>query len=593
MKRILLSLISLLLILSMLLVGCNDTASSDNGGNNTPNTDNGGNTTPPPATDTTFTKTESYMPSAVFTQMKTYFEGTTTGFYPYDDRTNAPFVSTDVFAISDCVVKSITIPVFSTGKADEDGDFTFSIYIVPNDWASLRTELADPADPIVVKINAEEYELAENSLIRKFIKVDLTEYEIELSDKETLGFSHKDDTLIPARVLVKGTETVNGIAQKYAPAKYLIDNWDVVGYYYHDRSDDSFTYIDNSLFFDFELERTWESEAVYNALIAKQAEDEADYAMKIAAIKNAYAGKTISVLGDSISTFNGITNNATLGLNDNPVYSKYTLGAAVYTYERTYWGKLAFEAGMELNIINSWGGGKVYGWNKVVNETTGKSYNFNDCMLRRSYNLAKDGNAPDLILLNYGINDMSGSYSSIQATTSSAYTGNLATGNLYQRLTDPNKTKTDKEIVAEWFAEVEAYAAQGGYDPNDPSTITFTPTANTSSGKSHIYTCWEAAYALSLQNIKRLYPEADVYCITLPDRNHNSSTQPRLDKANLLIRALAEYFELGFVDQSESGVTRANCIMYAADETGLHPNGKGHAALTKAIVDAIYEDLTK
>jgi hypothetical protein len=368
------------------------------------------------------------MPSEVFTQMKTYFESTTTGFYPYDDRTNAPFVSTDVFAISDCVVKSITIPVFSTGKADEDGDFTFSIYIVPNDWASLRTELADPADPIVVKINAEEYELAENSLIRKFIKVDLTEYEIELSDKETLGFSHKDDTLIPARVLVKGTETVNGKSEKYAPAKYLIDNWDVVGYYYHDRSDDSFTYIDNSLFFDFELERTWESEAVYNALIAKQAEEQADYAMKIAAIKNAYAGKTISVMGDSISTFNGITNNATLGLADNPVYSKYTLGAAVYTYERTYWGKLAFEAGMELNIINSWGGGKVYGWNKVVNETTGKSYNFNDCMLRRSYNLAKDGNAPDLILLNYGINDMSGSYSSIQAATSSAYSGNLATG---------------------------------------------------------------------------------------------------------------------------------------------------------------------
>ncbi len=578
MKRILLSLLAILMALSMILVGCNEEPPTPDNPNPPDNGNNGEQN--PPAQTTTFTKTENYMPAEVFTQMKAYFEGTEKGFEACSDRTSAPYVGTDLYAITNCTVKSITIPVFSTGKADKNGNFTFSIYVVPNDWSSLRTAITDPDEPIVIEINAEEYGLEESKLIRKFIKVDLTDYDITLSAGETLGFSHADDTLIPARVLTKGYVTNGTTKGKYAPAKYMIDEWDVVGYYYCDTTDQSFAYIGNSLFFDFELERTWESEAVYNAqLAAKQAAD-ADYAAKLAAVKAAYAGKSLSLIGDSISTFNSVTNDSALGLGDNPAYSQYTLGGTIYDYTKTYWGKLCADTDMELCVINSWGGGKVYGW---PNKYEGK-----DGMLLRSYNLAKGGKAPDLILLNFGINDMGGGYSSAQEPTSSAFTGDLPTGNLYQRLTAANKTKTDKEIVAEWFAEVETYAAQGGFDPADPRTITFN-----NNNKSNIYTCWEAAYALSLQNIKRLYPDAEVFCITLPDRNHTSSTQPRLTRANLLISALAEYFELGLVDQSESGITRENCMMYSSDGTGLHPNGKGHAALTKVIVEALYENLQK
>ena len=573
MKRILLSLLALLLALSMLLVSCNEEPPTPDG--NTPPADNGEQN--PPAGETAFTKTESYVPSAVYAQMKAYFEGSEKGFEACSDRAAAPYVSTDLYAITDCTVKSITIPVFSTGKVDEDGNFTFSIYVIPNDWASLRTAITEPDEPIEIKINAAEHGLEASKVIRKFIKVDLSAYKIKLSNKETLGFSHKDDTIIPARVLTKGTDAIT--KEKYVPAKYMIDNWDVVGYYYCDTSDKSFTYIDNSLFFDFELERTYESEATYTALQAAKAQDDADYAKKLAAVKAAYNGKFLSVMGDSISTFNTITNDKALGLGDNPTYSKYTLGGAVYTYERTYWGGLAAGADMDLCVINSWGAGMVYGREK---------YAYKDGMLLRSYNLANGTQKPDVILLNYGINDMGSSYSSAQDESSSKFTGNQFSGDLYQRLTATNKTKTDKQIVADWFAEVESKAAMGGFDANDPSTITYN-----SKHVSNIYTTWEAAYALSLQNIKRLYPDAEIFCITLPDRNHDSSTQPRLSKANVLIRAIAEYFEVGFVDQANSGITRENCMMYSSDETGLHPNGKGHAALTKAIVEAIYERLPK
>ena len=573
MKRILFSLLALTLVLSMLLASCNKTPPADD-------PDNNDDSQTPPAEVTTYERTDNYMPADIYAQMKAYFESEEAGFYPYEDRTNAPFVSTDMYTLSNCKVKSITIPVYSTGKLDKEGSFTFSIYILPNDWAMLKEELKAPADPIVVKINAAEHGLTENTTaIRKFITVDLTPYGINLSASETLGFSHTDDTLMAARVLTKGT-TSNGVSNvKYTPAKYMIDNWDVVGYYYHDREADSFSYIDYSLLFDFELERSYESEEAYNAMIAAQEQADAEYAAKIAAVKAAYSGKTISVMGDSISTFNTITNDASLGLGDNPTYSKYTLSATVYTYERTYWGKLASLAGMELGVINSWGAGKVYGNSR---------YECNDNMLLRSYNLARNGEDPDLILLNYGINDMSGSYSSAQDTSSSRYSGTLSTGNLYQRLTAKDKTKTDKEIVGEWFAEVKAEAESSGFKWDDPSTITFT-----SNFKSNIYSCWEAAYALSLYNIQRLYEDAEIVCVTLPDRNHTSSTQPRLTRANLLIKALAEYFETGFVDQAESGINRANCLMYGTDGTGLHPNGKGHAALTKVIVEALYEKLPK
>ena len=567
MKRILISLIALLLALSMIFVGCNEEPPANNDqGNGTPNT--------PPA-DTTYTLTENYLPDEIYTQMKAYFESKETGFYPYNDRANAPLVCTDVFVISNAKVKSITIPVFSTGKADSEGNFTFSIYILPNDWSKLRTEMADPAEPIVIKVNAEEHGLTENTMaIRKFIKVDLTEYDIVLNDKQTLGFSSSEDTLIPARVQTKGTVDDLG-KEKYTPAKYMIDNWDVVGYYYYNTTESAFAYTDNSLLFDFELERTYESEDAYNAMIAAQAQADADYAAKLAAVAEAYGGKYFSLIGDSISTFNGVTNNGSINstLVGNAVH--YTINTTVYNPSKTYWGKLAEDTGMNHCVINSWSGGKVYGTERNENK---------DNMLTRSYNLKTNaGKSPDVIFLYYAINDMLNSPSSVNGTSEDDFTGALPTGDLYQRLNAKSDDKTTKEIVAEWFAEVERKAILSGYVADNPATIKCGET----------YITWEGAYALSLQNIKRLYGDAEVFVLTLAEANHGSNGQPRFGKANVVLRALAEYFEVGLVDQDKSEVNKANCHMYARDAHGLHPNGKGHAALTKLIVETLYERLPK
>jgi len=578
MKRILISLLALLLALCMLLVGCNEEPPA---GNNNPPDDNGGKN--PPAQTTTYTRTENYMPAEVYTQMKTYFESTERGFLPYDNTQRAPLVSTDVFGISNAVVKSITIPVFSTGKADEFGDFTFSIYVLPNAYRPMRNAITDPPkDPIVIKINAEEHGLEQNkTAIRKFIKVDLSDYDIKLTAGQTLGFSHEDDTLIPARVQTAGTvDNLN--KEKYVPAKYLIDEWNTVGYFYYDTAIDpetgkagGFSYTNNSLLFDFELERTFESEAAYNAEIAAKAQAQAEYAAKLSAVKAAYAGKSFSLIGDSISTFGGVTNDPTVHPTLKLNKLNYTIKSTVYDYTKTYWGKLSVDTGMDLCVINAWSGGSAYG-----RETN--SYKDN-MLLRSNYLATAAGKRPDVIFLNYATNDMLRSPSSTNLPDSKLFSGNLPTGDLSLRLSDTNKTKTDKEIVGEWLAEVEQKAKNAGYKPEDPSTIK----------PGETYVTWEAAYALSLQNIKRLYPDAEIYIITIFESNSAAADQPRLGNTNAILAAFAEYFGAGLVALDKLEATKENCHMYASDTSGVHPNGKGHALMTDLIVETLYERLPK
>ena len=347
-----------------------------------------------------FLKTENYMPAEVFAQMKTYFESEEMGFSPCNDSVNAPLVSTDVLVLSDCRVKSITIPVYKTGTADENGDFTFSLYILPNAWSVLRTKMTNPDKHIVIKINAKEHALTENAnSVRKFIKVDLSEYDITLDEDETLGFTHVDDTLIPARVETYGV--VSG--GKAAPAKYMIDAWDVVGYYYYDTSveketkkEKGFSHNGNSLLFDFELQRTYESEDAYNAQLAAKAQADAEYAAKLAAVKAAYGDKCFSLIGDSISTFDGVSNDHTVhpSLALNAV--AYTKSSTLYNYTKTYWGKLSVDTGMDLCVINAWSGGRAYG-----KEFASPSKNYMDNMLTRSYNLSTaEGKNPDNVVAN-------------------------------------------------------------------------------------------------------------------------------------------------------------------------------------------------
>ena len=563
MKRLGLTLLALLLSLSMILIGCGPEEPVDPADppEQPPSTE----------TDSSYTVTESYLPSSYANQMKTLFESADPSFATYEQRNNAPLAIPDFITLSDCTLKSITIPVLGTGEA-EGGYYIFTLHVVSSDYAGLKRTLSDPLQTIEIEISASKYNLKDNDVVYRFIKVDLENYKIKLGKNESLAFGAATDSIYPAQVNTYGLNNQN---EKNPAAKLLLDEWGVTCHYYINADDSAFSISQNSLLFDFELERTYESKDAYDALMAAEAAAEAEYQQKLAAVKAAYSGKYISMIGDSISTCEDVTNNTEYNTNlwDNDVYANQYKIANGYNYSKVYWGKLAVDTEMNLCVMNGWSGGRVYG---------GKRATMVDNMLTRSYQLANNqGVNPDLIVLYFGINDIGNSPSSIHAS------GNLSSigkegGDLYQRLT-ANTTKTQHEIVDEWFAEVQQQAATSGYVQGSANNIIAGTT----------YTCWEAAYALSLQNILASYDNPEVYIMTLIETNAGHASNGKLDRANTILRALAEYFGVGIIDQQKGYVNQSNCHIYAYDTTGLHPDMRGHALMARLIVETLYENLNK
>ena len=99
--------------------------------------------------------------------------------------------------------------------------------------------------------------------------------------------------------------------------------------------------------------------------------------------RSAYTGKTLSILGDSISTFYGHipSGNAT-----------YYPSGTVTAVENTWWHKLVSALGMTVDVNNSWSGSRV---------TTSDGDASAGCM-SRCENL---GASPDVIIVWMGIND--------------------------------------------------------------------------------------------------------------------------------------------------------------------------------------------
>ena len=145
-----------------------------------------------------------------------------------------------------------------------------------------------------------------------------------------------------------------------------------------------------------------------------------------------YGGKRLSVFGDSISTFEGISNNAQINstIGDNAVYyhgNDHGLTAA----ENTYWGRFCENVGTLLCVNNSWSGDSMRGGRFQT----------------RARNLHKNTGAtsvePDIIFVYFGINDVWGKDN----------TKAQPNGNLNEFIRDKGD-RTAKEVTEEWLADV-------------------------------------------------------------------------------------------------------------------------------------------
>ena len=103
-------------------------------------------------------------------------------------------------------------------------------------------------------------------------------------------------------------------------------------------------------------------------------------------------GKTLSILGDSISTYLGISNDkdAHPSLYYNAVYYREP-----FPLEKTYWYLVMKEFGMELCVNNSWSGGNLSG---RLDTDAGVN--------RARYLSRDDGTDPDIVIVFMGINDL-------------------------------------------------------------------------------------------------------------------------------------------------------------------------------------------
>ena len=105
-----------------------------------------------------------------------------------------------------------------------------------------------------------------------------------------------------------------------------------------------------------------------------------------------FTGKRLSILGDSVSTYKGVSNDksANRTTRDNPYYYR-----PAFELKDTYWQRIIDDFGMTLCVNNSWSGGNLSG---MDDPSSG---------VNRSSELAReDGETPDVIIVFMGINDV-------------------------------------------------------------------------------------------------------------------------------------------------------------------------------------------
>lgn len=154
-------------------------------------------------------------------------------------------------------------------------------------------------------------------------------------------------------------------------------------------------------------------------------------------------GKTLSILGDSLSTYQGISDDATA--NASILYNPYYYREP-FPLEKTYWKRLMDDFGLVLCVNNSWSGGNLSGKD---NPNSG---------VNRAHNLARDdGTTPDIIIVFMGINDL-GRKVNI-STFASDYQETLMTiKNAYPFATVSCVTLPDRDFVMK--AQTEMFNAE-------------------------------------------------------------------------------------------------------------------------------------
>lgn len=245
-------------------------------------------------------------------------------------------------------------------------------------------------------------------------------------------------------------------------------------------------------------------------------------------------GKTISILGDSISTYTDVSNGAAADtanstIRNNVLY--YTPGTWGVYLEDTWWHKAFSRLGLRLLVNNSWSGSCLL---KPRFGTVG-AYADRCVQLHNDYT----GEEPDLIAIFMGTNDFS-------------YFGDT-------------------------LGTAEEIDYQSLIQETPEGTLYREPAASCE------------AYAIVLDKIRKRYPRAQVYCLSLlPRREENPEGLPQPASFNQSLDAINTRFGCHTVDLFSEGISPAGEIFdtYFADHR-VHPGTKGMAFIADRFMSAL------
>lgn len=236
-------------------------------------------------------------------------------------------------------------------------------------------------------------------------------------------------------------------------------------------------------------------------------------------IEKSFEGKVISILGDSISTFEGWIPVAD---GHNLAHRKrYPQANLLTDVKLTWWHRLITNLGAKLGINDSWAGSRVH--NSASSNSGDQGPDACMASITRITNLGANG-TPDLILFYGGTNDAG---------------GGITLG-------------------------------------------TFDSTANHTSVDltSKTWSSFADAYKTAIMRLQYFYPDTKIVCL-LPMWTTSYYTVANMDKYGEMVKSICDYFGVPVIDLRACGINWQNKGYTLGD--GIHPTAKGMDLMEKYI----------
>ena len=251
----------------------------------------------------------------------------------------------------------------------------------------------------------------------------------------------------------------------------------------------------------------------------------------LARLKTILEGKSLSLLGDSITTYAGISDNTAINSTIGKNASYYGSAGRVGVND-LWWQLVMSDTGMQLCVNNSWSG-------SLITSGDGNTWQTRCVNLHRDTEQAKSSGyklEPDVILVYMGTND---------------YEWRLEVGDI------------DASLAAGFDA-----------DSDEPTTVT------------------EAFYVTMKKMLER-YPDADVFVMTPYFLKFANDNGDRLEAFNAGLKSVAERLGVDVIDlHTQSGYTAYNQCGYTHGDLD-HPNEEGMKLIASCVEKALLEHFEK